>query len=175
VRLRLRLMWNPRRGGTRRAKFSYRRVFSFFFLYRFFEVVLRQTAGLVWTWLYLRVFSGPLCPFRAYWNWNGPCLVRDIWISIIESTNLSCFGNKLVHWPRSTLSEVVVGFLNTMRLHSPGPRRKESNLALRITLHLNGTPAKPFDPPSQIHHKQASGLWCKSLVCVVNCKAPSGF
>jgi hypothetical protein len=35
----------------------------FLFLFRFFEVVLRQTAGLVWTGLYLRVFSGPLCPF----------------------------------------------------------------------------------------------------------------
>jgi hypothetical protein len=74
-------MWNPRRGGTRRAKFSYRRVFSFLFLFRFFEVVPRQTACLVWTGLPPCFFWAAL-PLSSILELDGPCLVRDIWISI---------------------------------------------------------------------------------------------
>lgn len=55
----------------------------FLFLFRFFEVA-RQTACLVWIGLPPCVFWAAL-PLSNMLELDGPCLVRDIWISIIEA------------------------------------------------------------------------------------------
>ena len=138
------------------------------FLFRFFELV-QQTAGFVDWATY--VFFWAALPLSSILELDGPCLVRDIWISIIESTNLICFGKKLVNYPRSTLRSCD-WYLEHLATSFPRSAQERVKSALRITLHLNEKPARTF--PSQ-RRKQESESCCKSLLCVVICKAPSEF